>query len=328
MLGVHQNTLGEYADAGRIPHIRTASGQRRYDVDAYLRGASVPAVVCYCLVSSGKQRDHLERQVEFMRERYSGAEIVRDVGGGLNWKRKGLVTLLERLHQGDKLRIVVAHRDRLARFGFEVIQWMAERNGGELVVLDNRDHSPNRNSPRIFSPSCTPSAAGSMDSAATGRLSRRIRVYPTAQQKQTLRLWFEAASWCFNETVARLREPGTRASWKAVRTAIIHSAPARLQAAPYQVKSIAVRDACQAVKNAKFHYKETGEFSQVEFRRRKDPRQGCFIPASAVSQTRHLPHHPWPPQNGREHPQRPPGQPVDTLTRAIPPSRPGGDAAA
>jgi hypothetical protein len=124
-----------------------------------------------------------------------------------------------------------------------------------------------------------------MDSAATGRLSRRIRVYPTAQQKQTLRLWFEAASWCFNETVARLREPGTRASWKAVRTAIIHSAPARLQAAPYQVKSIAVRDACQAVKNAKLHYKETGEFSQVEFRRRKDPRQGCFIPASAVSQT-------------------------------------------
>ena len=77
-----------------------------------------------------------------MRERYSGAEIVRDVGGGLNWKRKGLVALLERLHQGDKLRIVVAHRDRLVRFGFEVIQWMAERNGGELVVLDNRDHSP------------------------------------------------------------------------------------------------------------------------------------------------------------------------------------------
>ena len=74
--------------------------------------------------------------------RYPTAEIITDVGGGLNWKRRGLVTLLERLHRGDKLRIVVAHRDRLARFGFEVIQWMAERNGGELVVLDNRDHSP------------------------------------------------------------------------------------------------------------------------------------------------------------------------------------------
>ena len=85
--------------------------------------------------------------------------------------------------------------------------------------------------------------------------------------------------------MARLREPGTTASWKAIKTGIIRSVPPRLQAAPYQVKSIAVRDACQAVKNAKLHYKETGEFSQVDFRKRKDPRQGCFIPASAVSQT-------------------------------------------
>ena len=85
--------------------------------------------------------------------------------------------------------------------------------------------------------------------------------------------------------MARLREPGTTASWKAIKTGIIHSAPERLQAAPYQVKNIAVRDACQAVKNAKLRCKEAGEFSRVEFRRRKDPRQGCFIPASAVSQT-------------------------------------------
>ena len=77
-----------------------------------------------------------------MRELYPDAEIVQDIGGGLNWKRKGLVSLLERLHRGDKLRIVVAHRDRLARFGFELIQWLAEQNGGGIVVLDNTDYSP------------------------------------------------------------------------------------------------------------------------------------------------------------------------------------------
>ena len=70
------------------------------------------------------------------------ARIVTDVGGGLNFKRKGLVALLERLHRGDKLRIVVAHRDRLARFGFELIRWMAEQNGGEVVVLGNTEYSP------------------------------------------------------------------------------------------------------------------------------------------------------------------------------------------
>ena len=141
-LGIHQNTLRRYADEGQIRAIRTKSGQRRYDVDAYLRQSSDTALVCYCRVSSAKQREDLRRQVAFMRERYPEAEIVQDIGGGLNFNRKGLVALLERLHRGDKLRIVVAHRDRLARFGFDLIQWLAEQNGGGVVVLDNMDYSP------------------------------------------------------------------------------------------------------------------------------------------------------------------------------------------
>ena len=139
-LGISQQTLRRYADEGRIPAIRTASGQRRYDVAAYLRGNQEPKTVCYCRVSSAKQKDDLNRQVEFMRERFPLAEI----GGGLNWRRKGLVSLLERLHRGDKLRLVVAHRDRLARLGFELIEWLVQRqrNGGEVVVLGKSDHSP------------------------------------------------------------------------------------------------------------------------------------------------------------------------------------------
>ena len=142
ILGLHQNTLREYADSGKISCIRTESGQRRYDVDSYLRGVQPARTVCYCRVSSFKPRDDLQRPVAWMGERYPDAEIIQDIGGGLNWKRKGLVSLLERLHRGNKLCIVVAHRDRLARFGFEVLQWLAEANGGEVVVLGNADHSP------------------------------------------------------------------------------------------------------------------------------------------------------------------------------------------
>ena len=141
-LGIHQNTLRRYSDEGRIQTIRTASGQRRYDVDAFVRESADATVVCYCRVSSAKQREDLVRQVCFMRERYPNAEIVSDIGGGLNFRRKGLVSILERLHRGDKLRIVVAHRDRLARFGFELIQWLAEQNGGGILVLNNADYSP------------------------------------------------------------------------------------------------------------------------------------------------------------------------------------------
>ena len=77
-----------------------------------------------------------------MRERYPDAEIVSDVGSGLSFRRKGLLAILERVHQGDKLRIVVAYRDRLGRFGTELIETLLERNGGELVVLNQRDLSP------------------------------------------------------------------------------------------------------------------------------------------------------------------------------------------
>ena len=78
-----------------------------------------------------------------MRSRYPDAEIVSDVGSGLNFKkRRGLLSILERVHQGDKLTVVVTYRDRLARFGTELIETLLERNGGELVVLNQRDLSP------------------------------------------------------------------------------------------------------------------------------------------------------------------------------------------
>ena len=70
------------------------------------------------------------------------AEIATDVAGGLNWQRKGLLSILERLHRGDKLDVVVAHRDRLARFGFELIEWLVVQNGGTVLVLNQPDASP------------------------------------------------------------------------------------------------------------------------------------------------------------------------------------------
>ena len=142
LLGVHPNTLRKWANDGRIEHIRSPGGRRLYDVDAFLRESVGVGVVCYARVSSYGQRDDLQSQVALLQSRYPEAEIVKDIGGGLNGKQKGLVALLERLHSGEKLRIVVAHKDRLARFGFELIEWLAEQNGGEVVVLDESSSSP------------------------------------------------------------------------------------------------------------------------------------------------------------------------------------------
>jgi predicted site-specific integrase-resolvase len=141
-LGLHPHTLRKYADEGKIKSIKNEAGQRLYDVESYQRGATRAAVVCYCRVSSAKQRDDLARQVEFMRQQYPDAEIIKDIGSGLNFKRKGLQALLVRLMRGDKLKIVIACKDRLCRFGFELFQFMVEQNGGEILVLDRTVHCP------------------------------------------------------------------------------------------------------------------------------------------------------------------------------------------
>ena len=142
ILGLHPQTLRNYAKQGKITFYRNSAGQRLYDVETYLHGKSTPQLVRYCRVSSATQRGDLHRQVAQMRQLYPDAEIVTDVAGGLNWQRKGLLSILERLHRGDKLDVVVAQRDRLARFGFELIEWLVAQNGGSVLVLNQSDASP------------------------------------------------------------------------------------------------------------------------------------------------------------------------------------------
>ncbi len=143
-LGLHPNTLRRYADEGKIKSIKNEAGQRLYDVESYATSGDTTrtTVICYCRVSSSKQRDDLNRQVVYMQSLYPEAEIIRDIGSGINFKRKGLQSLLERLMRGDKFMLIVACRDRLARFGFELFEFMVEQNGGQIVVLDKTVHCP------------------------------------------------------------------------------------------------------------------------------------------------------------------------------------------
>lgn len=107
---IHTQTK-KYADEGKIKSIKNEAGQRLYDVESYQRGAARTTVVCYCRVSSPKQRDDLARQVDDLRQQYPDAEITQDIGSGLNFKRKGLQALLVRFMRGEQLTIVVACRD-------------------------------------------------------------------------------------------------------------------------------------------------------------------------------------------------------------------------
>lgn len=137
-LGITVDHLRRMERAGEITCIRTGGGHRRYDVQSFIDAQTRTDIttVGYCRVSGTSQSDALASQVADLRKHYPEAEIIKDFGSGINFNRKGLRTLLERLLRGDKLRVVVAHWDRLARFGGEVIQFLVEQNGGEVVVLD------------------------------------------------------------------------------------------------------------------------------------------------------------------------------------------------
>ena len=146
LLGVSEKTLRNWEGQGKISAIRTPSGQRRYNVEEYVRrsGKDERAVILYARVSSHKQKEDLLRQVDFLQTRYSEGEIVKDIGGGLNFKRKGLIAILGRVLQGDIKQIIVCHQDRLARFGVELIRWICEQNSCELLVLNRTELSPER----------------------------------------------------------------------------------------------------------------------------------------------------------------------------------------
>ncbi|EGJ30867.1 MULTISPECIES: IS607 family transposase [Moorena] len=146
LTGLSRNTLRKYADNGIIKCERTPSGYRLFDTTSLLSlGKSKgnrEATICYCRVSSNKQKDDLARQIAYMHSLFPEAEIVKDIGSGLNYKRKGLRIILERLMQGDQLTIIVACPCRLTRFGFELFEYLVSINGGKILVLDNHESCP------------------------------------------------------------------------------------------------------------------------------------------------------------------------------------------
>lgn len=128
----NHKTIWKWADNGDLKFVTTPGGQRHYELIERSRPAKID--YCYCRVSSAKQRDDLERQVESMRSEFPNHRIITDVASGINWKRKGLKTILESAMHGTCGQVVVAHRDRIARFGFELVEWILRTNGADLLV--------------------------------------------------------------------------------------------------------------------------------------------------------------------------------------------------
>jgi predicted site-specific integrase-resolvase len=78
--------------------------------------------ICYCRVSSRKQKEDLQRQVEYMKEKYPEHRIITDVGSGINYERNGLNEIIDIAIRGELEELVITYKDRLTRFGYEMIE--------------------------------------------------------------------------------------------------------------------------------------------------------------------------------------------------------------
>ena len=137
------------------PDSRTATNRRVYtkqQLDAFLGrrdNEDMRKIVVYCRVSSPAQRPDLKNQVEsamlYCNARgYCNAELIEEIGGGLNFKRKKLLELFTQVQRGEISKIIITHKDRLCRFGFDFLDYVCKENGCALEVINFEQTSPEK----------------------------------------------------------------------------------------------------------------------------------------------------------------------------------------
>ncbi len=145
-LGVTPKTLRRWESDGKITSVRTEGNHRRYELSKLLNiksGASL--TIAYARVSSHDQKEDLVRQANVL-ESYCAKkgwtfEVIKDLGSGMNYKKKGLVRLIKLICTNQVERLVLSHKDRLLRFGSDLIFMLCENFGTEVVIINRSEDS-------------------------------------------------------------------------------------------------------------------------------------------------------------------------------------------
>lgn len=152
-IGVSVSTLRRWESEGRLIPERTLGNQRIYTqahiaIARNLKTGKAPhKVIIYCRVSSNGQKDELLRQRATMEQfclsqGVSVTECISEIGGGLNFKRPKFLHIIHSAIQGEVKFLYVVHKDRLCRFGFELVEQILQWNGGVIVVANAETLSP------------------------------------------------------------------------------------------------------------------------------------------------------------------------------------------
>jgi excisionase family DNA binding protein len=138
-LKVSKETLRLWAERGKIKITKTDGGHRRYIYNEEVDNKEINFNFIYARVSSKKHEDDLKRQVKFLQELYPKYKVITDIGSGINFNRKGFNNIIKAVIAGTVKEIVVAHKDRLCRFGFELIENLCKHFSTTITVINDND---------------------------------------------------------------------------------------------------------------------------------------------------------------------------------------------
>lgn len=153
-LGVSVSTLRAWDKEGKLIALRTPTNKRRYTEEMLYRALGIKnrqepkKIVLYARVSSSGQKPDLENQLNYLKDFAAGKglsidEILTDIGSALNYKRKNFLKLCNMVTRGEVKTVIIAHKDRLVRFGFDFFEDLFAKFSCEILVVNKaEDMSP------------------------------------------------------------------------------------------------------------------------------------------------------------------------------------------
>lgn len=163
ILGIHPRTLYLWEKKGTLETIRSSpKGKRFYNIEKYLKDQGLTCTkinkeeikctktedldkearikVCYARVSSIGQKNDLERQKEVLKKEYPNHHLIEDIGSGINLTKRGLMKIIELAIDGKIEELVIVHKDRLARFGYELIELLIKKySQGKIIIINKKE---------------------------------------------------------------------------------------------------------------------------------------------------------------------------------------------
>ena len=153
LIHVSVRTLQRWDVDGKLKAFRTPTNRRYYTYEQYLEYKGIHKkendrkIIIYTRVSTSNQKDDLKNQVEFLRH-YANArgiiidEVIEEYGSGLNYNRKKWNTLIDSCMQNEVNTIIITHKDRFIRFGYDWFERFLAKLNVNIIVVNNESLSP------------------------------------------------------------------------------------------------------------------------------------------------------------------------------------------